>query len=141
MPTWPADLPQQIERPGYREGAAEPLRSQSATVDKARRISTATPKPLRATMLLSQDQWRRLLAFHETDLAGGALSFDFPDPFPGRGHDSAPIHSAADPDHLGRRCVSHYITLPDPLGLKGAHHGPASGTGTAFHHFIHARRV
>ena len=32
-------------------------------------------------MLLSQAQWRRLLTFHETDLAGGALSFDFPDPF------------------------------------------------------------
>lgn len=80
MPRWPEDLPQEFEQRGYREAGSEVLRS-NMDQQKARQRSTATPWPMQGQMLMTYHQWRRLLAFHTTDLAGGVLSFEFPDPF------------------------------------------------------------
>lgn len=81
MPTWPTDLPQEFEARGYSDRLPERLvRSQldagePKTRERARRGYRI---PISGQMLMDSDQWNDLLSFYETDLADGALAFDFP---------------------------------------------------------------
>ena len=80
MPTWPSSLPQHVETTGFEEvlvGSSSPggtpfLRSGIVT---EREDSDSI---IRCTVLLTTAQWRTLQDFINTDIAFGALAFDFP---------------------------------------------------------------
>ena len=80
LPAWPAYLPQELDRRGFREAMPDIQRSSADGPEKRRRRSTATPYPLSGQMLMNGQQWQILKYFFDFELQGGVLSFDFPDP-------------------------------------------------------------
>lgn len=83
MPSWPASLPQEFERPGYRDSL--PGRTVGTAIqggDPLARETSRRPNraPMVGAMLVTTVQWETLLAFYRADIGDGALAFDFPDP-------------------------------------------------------------
>ena len=83
MPSWPATLPRRFEQRGYQQALPDTVlrTSVESGPDKRRRRFTAAPRPLSGSMFLTSAQIGELETFHEGSIGGGALAFDFPDPF------------------------------------------------------------
>ena len=80
MPTWPATLPQEVEAGGFdetlvgaRSGSGSPF-VRSGVVTEREDSDTV----IRCAILVTTAQWRTLQDFISTDIANGALAFDFP---------------------------------------------------------------
>lgn len=81
MPTWPVTLPQKFQHEGYQESLPKSfLRSDMGDPAQVRDRGKAMPKPFQGVMIVSDSQIADLEDFWATDLDGGALVFDFPDP-------------------------------------------------------------
>lgn len=82
MPTWPGSLPQYPLQDGY--SAAEPNGLLASAMDqgppKVRRRFSAAVTPVQCSWKLTDAQKATLKAFVKTDLAGGALTFTWPNP-------------------------------------------------------------
>lgn len=79
---WPATLPQGLQRTDYAEGIGDGrLRSQmDAGPAKVRRRSSAMPRPLTGTMVVTSAQIQTVRQFIEETLIGGSLPFCMPAP-------------------------------------------------------------
>lgn len=77
MIVWPSDLPLDIDQSGF--GLSRPegrLRSKTSTgPGKSRRISTAAPALVSASMVLSTNDVARFERFYEEELLNGTLPF------------------------------------------------------------------
>lgn len=82
MALWPASLPQNVEISGYKEqpGAVVIRTQMDAGPAKQRRRSTARAKPITIQLQLDATQRAAFIAFHENDIADGALSFTWVHP-------------------------------------------------------------
>lgn len=84
MPTWPATLPQSFNVAGFRDELPEQLvrsRIGAPGAEKTRRPARRNRvAPMRGQMTMTTDEWLELEEWRISDIAGGALSFDFPDP-------------------------------------------------------------
>lgn len=83
MPSWPGTLPDFVLTQGYQEGFATGglLRTEMETGPAKRRNRfTASPRNLDVTLTLTSAQVDAFDSFYETDLAGGAASFDYTHP-------------------------------------------------------------
>ena len=82
MPSWPATLPQELNRRGYSESLpANVIRtSVDAGPEKRRRRFTAAVRPLAGRMIMASVQLDTLETFFRDVIGDGALSFDFPAP-------------------------------------------------------------
>lgn len=82
MPTWPSTLPQKPLVEGYAETfQSGQVRSEMDTgPPKVRRRFTATVNRFEMSFMMDSTQLDTLESFYETDLEGGVLQFDFPDP-------------------------------------------------------------
>ena len=80
--TWPATLPQQLRRQGYRQARGDNriITPTETGPPKRRRRSTAAIGSLRGSMTLSYDQVQTLSTFYDDTLNDGVDSFNFPDP-------------------------------------------------------------
>lgn len=78
MPTWPATLPQSPEREGYTERPGNAvIRAAVDGPQLTRRRYTAVPKGYTANFFLTSAELDTFQTFYETDLRGGALSYDW----------------------------------------------------------------
>lgn len=112
MPTWPGTLPQLVLTRGFSETAPwAVLRTDMDTGPaKTRRRSTAAPRPLSAQIKVTKAQVAVFDAFLETDLAGGALAFDWVEP---RTQAAATLRLTAAPTYEPTAGGSSWtITLP-----------------------------
>ena len=80
MPAWPASLPQEVEARGFEETlvgararAGSPFLRSGVVTEREDSDSV-----IRCEMLVTTAQWRALQDFISTDVADGALAFDFP---------------------------------------------------------------
>ena len=82
MPTWPSSLPQKPEQQGFLESPPDLTLATDMDVGpaKLRRRFTAGVRVFDFNVLLDNTQVDTLDSFYLTDVAGGALSFDLPDP-------------------------------------------------------------
>lgn len=81
MATWPASLPQSLSIGASRKAQSGILRSEPDTGPaKTRQRFTAVSVDYSGDMLLYGDQLQTFIAFHNNDLAMGALQFDWTDP-------------------------------------------------------------
>lgn len=82
MPSWPASLPQNFLAEGFSIRAPDNLIRSNNDVGpaKLRRRSTSAVTEISGTLRMSEAQWSMFQAFYETDLAYGAVSFDWVDP-------------------------------------------------------------
>lgn len=82
---WPASLPQKLLVEGYSEGLADGrlISQMDAGPAKVRRRSSAMPRPLQGSMIMTSAQLATMRTFVNTTLIGGSLPFDFPDPATG----------------------------------------------------------
>lgn len=112
MPTWPATLPQRPLADGFEEtGRDGVLRTRmDAGPPKTRRRTTAGSSRMRCTFRLTTAQRATFVTFVESDLAGGALAYDWLHPVT-----DSPIKVQIDTDqgfvlnpiHRGRRWLLH----------------------------------
>ena len=83
MPKWPASLPQEFERTGFRDELPDRLRrsdipnGEPVLRQTARRGREA---PLSGRITMETDEYETFDKFYEDDLKDGTLAFDFPDP-------------------------------------------------------------
>ena len=79
MPSWPASLPQQLSRRGYRESLTDNVirTSVDAGPEKRRPRFTAAVRPLSGSMIMTSTQLDTLMTFFDTDIGSGSLAFDF----------------------------------------------------------------
>lgn len=79
---WPAGLPQHVLVDGYNEGEAKTNISTQPDIGPpiTRTRTTAGPRPLAFSLLLTGADLGTLLTFYRTTLANGALPFTFPAP-------------------------------------------------------------
>ena len=81
MPTWPESLPQSLNVGANGKPQNGKLRSEPDTGPaKTRQRFTAVSVDYSGDMLLYGDQLQTFIAFHNDDLAMGALQFDWTDP-------------------------------------------------------------
>lgn len=82
MATWPATLPQKLNRARYSESPAMTTirTSMDAGPDKVRRRFTAGVRPVQGQILLTETQLDTFKTFYNTTLQGGALRFDWDEP-------------------------------------------------------------
>ena len=81
MPTWPADLPQVIERNEYGYGLPDNLvRTSLPGAARTRRRSRLPGSKITGSMLMTKAEISDLETFHDDRLAGGVLAFHFPNP-------------------------------------------------------------
>ena len=75
--SWPGTLPDYFSTDGFsREGRGNTIFTE--TLDgrlKARRVSTKTHEPVRATMVMSLAQWDTFIDFYDTTLEAGTKTF------------------------------------------------------------------
>lgn len=79
---WPATLPQYFQQSGYNEGNVDNVIETKMTTgpSKARPKSTEALLPVSGNMLMTTTQKNTFDTFYKTDIAFGALPFNFPDP-------------------------------------------------------------
>ncbi|CAB4195937.1 hypothetical protein UFOVP1299_44 [uncultured Caudovirales phage] len=81
-PAWPVSLPQEIQMRGYTESA--PNVTIASTPDlgpsKVRRRMTASIRPVKGSITVTDAQLNDLITFYNTALLGGALRFTWVDP-------------------------------------------------------------
>ncbi|MEG3078469.1 hypothetical protein R3F64_01195 [Halomonas sp. 5021] len=81
MPTWPASLPQSLNIGASRKAQKGMIRSEPDTGPaKTRRRFTAVSVDYSGDMVLYGSEMQTFLAFHDDELAMGALQFDWTDP-------------------------------------------------------------
>ena len=80
--TWPASLPQEIRRQGYRQALRDNVyRFQPDTGPAKRRPEfTSESRPLRGSIVLNPVQLDTLREFYEVTLGFGNAAFDIPNP-------------------------------------------------------------
>lgn len=98
MPSWPGTLPDFVLRNGYREGFKKMMQrtQMDSGFAKRRRRFTDAPEQRVWPVEMTSDQLDLFRTFFETDLEGGALSFDRTDPRTGDTKDYA-FTKAPDP--------------------------------------------
>ncbi len=79
---WPSGVPNSLIEDGYNEALPDGLIRQpmDAGPPKVRRRTTAAVRPISGVIIMTGDQVETFDNWYEADLAGGALSFDFPHP-------------------------------------------------------------
>lgn len=84
-PVWPPSLPQVLEIDGYSERFPDVVKRTAMETGpaKRRRRFTAAPVPIRGKVTLTAAQRAALRTWFDTDLQGGALSFDWTHPVTG----------------------------------------------------------
>ncbi len=82
MPTWPITLPETFIRDGYKESPPNNLSRGKTDTGPAmvRKKTSANIRPVQGRLALTHAQVEILDDFYETDLASGALSFDWTHP-------------------------------------------------------------
>lgn len=84
-PVWPASLPQVLEIQGFSEKLPNVVMRTAMETGpaKRRRRFTAAPTPVKGSLTLTVAQRATLKTFFDSDLQGGALSFDWTHPVTG----------------------------------------------------------
>jgi len=79
---WPATLPQNISTDGYGQAAADNALRTSMEIGpaKVRRRTSAAPRPVSATIIVTEAQLVIFKAFHADDILDGSLRFNWLDP-------------------------------------------------------------
>lgn len=79
--TWPETLPQRFEPQGFRRGVGDGrlITQMEGGISRVRRRYRAAD-PMTGTLIMSTEQKVSLIEFVQVTLAGGALTFYFPDP-------------------------------------------------------------
>ena len=83
MPKWPASLPQEFERTGFRDELPDRLRRSDIPNGEPVLRQTARrgrETPLSGLMTMETGEYEAFDTFYEKDLKSGTLAFDFPDP-------------------------------------------------------------
>lgn len=81
MPTWPASLPTSLDNPVRQQRDSAMLRSDMDTGPaKTRRRFTAVVRHYSGSILVDSAQLVTFESFYSTDIAEGALWFDWEDP-------------------------------------------------------------
>lgn len=85
IPSWPADLPQNILAQGYKGELPNNLLRTSMDVGPAqvRRRGTVATQPVTGNILVTPTELAALIAFYETTLLDGSLRFRWVDPLTG----------------------------------------------------------
>lgn len=80
--SWPTDLPLEIDPRAFSLALPDGwLKSQTSIgPGKMRRLSTAAPAPITASMALSVDLEARFWRFYQEEIGGGVLPFEMIDP-------------------------------------------------------------
>lgn len=82
---WPLSLPQRLSTTGYQESMADNLIRTQMDVGpaKVRRRSSAGPRPLSGSLMMTNSQLETMLSWIKATLLDGSLTFYFPNPRPG----------------------------------------------------------
>lgn len=81
MPTWPASLPNHLLNTFKESPPENTIRtSMDVGVDKVRRRTTASPRPISFQMILTGAQTAALDTFYITTTLSGSISFDYTHP-------------------------------------------------------------
>lgn len=79
VPVWPTSLPQAIETDTYQEGYGDGRLRSSMEAGPAKVRQRFRPaRPLSGIIIMTDDELAAMLAFLDSDLAGGSLPFTFP---------------------------------------------------------------
>lgn len=80
--TWPATVPTDINQSGYNESPPDVSLRQPMAVGppKVRRRSSAGVRPINGIIRMTGAQLETFDAWYVSDLSGGTLPFDFPNP-------------------------------------------------------------